>query len=38
MDIHQAAENSEHFEKPNNKYNHNHNIQDFFDVAIHRNE
>lgn len=38
MDIHQGAKNSEYLEKPYDKYNHNYNIQDSFDVVIHWNE
>jgi hypothetical protein len=38
MYIHQAAEYSKYLEQPYDQNNDDDNIQDFFDVAIHRDE
>lgn len=38
MYIHEAAEYSKYFEQPYDQNNYNDNIQDFFDVVIHREE
>lgn len=38
MYIHQVAEKSKYFQKPNNKDDHHNKIEDFFDLVVHRNE
>lgn len=35
MYIHQVGENPKYLEKPNDKNNHNHNIENWFDVVVH---
>nr|WP_159518979.1 hypothetical protein [Sunxiuqinia indica] len=38
LDVGQVSEHSKCFEKPNYQGNHNDNIEDLFDLAIHWNE
>jgi len=38
MDIHQVAKKAKDLEKPNNKGNHYHNVEDSFDFVVHGNE
>jgi hypothetical protein len=38
LHIHQIAENPKYLEKPDNKSNHNHKIEDIFDFVIHGDE
>jgi hypothetical protein len=36
VDVCKISEQAENLEKPDNKNNHNHNVEDVFDLAIHR--
>jgi len=38
MYIHQVSEKPKNLEKPNDKNNHNHKVEDFFDGGVHGDE